>query len=63
MSVLKGCIELRLCGTQSQWGTSRSVLLTQYCGGDKIEKDEIGGACSAYGEGRGVYGVLVGETW
>ena len=26
----------------------RSVLLTQYCSGDQIEK-ETGGACSAYG--------------
>jgi len=27
-----------------------SVLLTQYFSSDKIEKNEIGGACSAYGE-------------
>jgi len=26
------------------------VLLTQYCVGDKIEKNEMGGACSTYGE-------------
>ena len=26
-----------------------SVLLTQYCSGDKIEKNEMGWACSAYG--------------
>ena len=26
-----------------------SVLLTQYCSCDKIEKNEMGGACSAYG--------------
>jgi hypothetical protein len=26
-----------------------SVLLTQYISGDKIEKNEMGGACSAYG--------------
>ena len=25
------------------------VLLTQYCSGDKIEKNEMGMACSAYG--------------
>jgi len=25
------------------------VLLTRYCSGDKIEKNEIVGACSAYG--------------
>jgi hypothetical protein len=24
-------------------------LLTQYCAGDKIEKNEMGWACSAYG--------------
>jgi hypothetical protein len=27
----------------------RSVLLTQYCAGDKIEKNEMGGACGTYG--------------
>ena len=25
------------------------MFLTQYCSGDKIEKNEIGGACSVYG--------------
>jgi len=30
--------------------------------GDQIEKNEMGWACSAYGERRGVYRVLVGET-
>ena len=29
--------------------------------GDKIKKNEMGWACSAYGEGRGVYRVLVGK--
>jgi hypothetical protein len=29
--------------------------------GDKIEKNDMDGACSAYGEGRGVYRVLVGK--
>ena len=29
--------------------TRRSVLLTQYCAGDKIEKNEMGWACGAYG--------------
>jgi hypothetical protein len=29
--------------------------------GDKIEKNEMGGACSADGEERGVYRVLVGK--
>ena len=38
-----------------------SVILNQYCSSDTIEKNEIGGACSAYGERRGVYRVLVGK--
>jgi hypothetical protein len=38
-----------------------SQLLTQYCSGDKIEKNEMGRACSTYGERRGVYRVLVGK--
>ena len=38
-----------------------SVRLTEYCAGGKIEKNEMGGACSTYGEGRGVYRVLVGR--
>jgi hypothetical protein len=33
---------------------------TQYCGGDK-NQNGMGGACSAYGEGRGVYRILVGK--
>ena len=37
------------------------LLLTQYCAGDKIEKNEMGWACGAYGWGEGVYRVLVGK--
>ena len=37
------------------------VLLTQYYSGDKIEKNEMGGECSAYGERKGVYSALVGK--
>jgi hypothetical protein len=44
---------MRLC----EW----SVLLTQYREGDKIEKNEMGGSCSTYGEGIVVYRVLVGK--
>jgi hypothetical protein len=29
--------------------------------GDNIEKNEMGGACSAYGVRRGVYRILVGK--
>jgi hypothetical protein len=36
-------------------------LYTQYRAGDKIEKIEMGGACSTYGDGRVVCRVLVGK--
>jgi len=36
-------------------------LLTQYCLGNKIEKNEMGGVCSTRGERRGVYRVVVGN--
>ena len=40
-----------------------SVLLTEYCAGGKIKKNEMGGACGAYGGGeRGAQGSG-GETW
>ena len=40
----------------------RSELHTQYCSSDKIEKNGMGGACSAYGgEERGAQG-FGGET-
>ena len=40
----------------------QSVLLTQYFSGDKIEKNELSGACSAYGgEERHILG-FGGET-
>ena len=29
--------------------------------GDQIEKNKMGGACSTYGERRGVYRLLVGK--
>jgi hypothetical protein len=35
------------------------LLLTQHCSGDQIEKNEMGGVCSTYGERIGVYRVLV----
>jgi len=37
------------------------VLLTQYCEGDKIEKNELGWTCGAYGLEEGVYRVFVGK--
>jgi hypothetical protein len=38
------------------------VLLTQYCAGDKIKKNEMGGACSVYGEGERCVQGFGGET-
>jgi len=35
--------------------------MNQYNLGNQIEKNDIGGACSTYGERRGVYTVLVGK--
>jgi len=43
------------------WYFKIIVLLTQYCAGGKLEKNEMGGACGAYGEGREVHRVLVGK--
>jgi hypothetical protein len=31
------------------------------CWGDQIKNNEMGGACSTYGERRGIYRVLVGK--
>ena len=42
-------------------GAKWFVLLTQYCAGDKIEKNKMGWACGAYGWGEGLYRVLVGK--
>jgi len=39
-----------------------SVFFTQYCAGDKIVKNESGGACSAYGRGERRVGKPGGKT-
>jgi hypothetical protein len=39
----------------------KRLLLTQYCTGDKIEKNEMDRACSTDREERDVYKVLVGR--
>jgi hypothetical protein len=44
-----------------EWRKPRNEELNDLCfSGDKIKKNEMGGACSTYGEWRGVYRVLVG---
>jgi hypothetical protein len=35
--------------------------LSKYYSGDQIEKNEMGGTCSAYGERRGAYRILAGK--
>ena len=39
-----------------------SLLLTQYCAGGKIENNEMGGACGAYGGGERCAQGSGGET-
>ena len=39
-----------------------SVLLTQYCAGGKIEKNEMSGACGTYGGGERCAQGSGGET-
>jgi hypothetical protein len=39
-----------------------SVLLTQYCLGDQIKRNEMGGACSEYGGQDRHIETLGGET-
>ena len=38
------------------------VLYRYYCAGDKIKKNEVGGACSAYGGGERCVQGFNGET-
>ena len=38
-------------------------LLTQYCACGKIENNEMGGACGAYGGGESCAHGSGGETW
>ena len=42
---------------------SESVLLAQCCAGGKIEKNEMGGACDAYGRGERCAQGSGGEAW
>jgi hypothetical protein len=38
------------------------LYYSKYYLGDQIKKNEMGGACSTYGERRGAFRILVGET-
>jgi hypothetical protein len=39
-----------------------TVLLIKYYSDEKIDTNEMGGACSMYGERRGSYMVIVGKS-
>ena len=45
----------------NNWQCLWSVVLTKYCSGDKIEKNEKGGAWIMYGERTDVYRIFVGK--
>jgi hypothetical protein len=40
----------------------KTVLITKYYLGNQTKENEMGGACSTYGEKIGAYRILVGET-
>jgi hypothetical protein len=42
-------------GSGKNYVTRSLLILAQYYSGDKIEKNEIGGVFSVYGQRRGVY--------
>jgi hypothetical protein len=51
-----------------EWGKLNSeelndlYSLPNIVSGDQIERNKMGGACSTYGERRGIYRVLVGKS-
>jgi hypothetical protein len=65
--VLRRYMDLRRDEVTGEWRKLHNgelnclYSLPNILGGDKIEKIEMGGVCSTYGEGRGVYRVLVGK--
>ena len=67
MGVLKCCLSEKLLSNLSHGDPKDSTNFpkemsnTQYCAGDKIEKNEMGWACGAYGWGEWVYRMLVGK--
>jgi hypothetical protein len=63
LSVFENRVLRRIFGSMKDEVTKGwRKLLTQYCSGDKIEKSEMGGARSAYGEREGACRDLVGKT-
>jgi hypothetical protein len=52
MTVMICVVIIRVMALYSLVGCQH-LLLTQYCAGDKIEKNEMGRACGTYGGGEG----------
>ena len=57
LTVLENKVLRRMFGPKrdevtEDWRKINKEELTQYYSGDKIEKNEMGGACSAYGGGK-----------
>ena len=60
----------RICGPKGdevteEWRKLHNrelVLLTQYCSGDKIDKNEMGGKCSRYGREERFIEGFIGEA-
>ena len=55
-------------GYRSKWKPriliySMYLAIIQYCAGEKIEKNEMDGACSAFGVGERRVQGFGGETW
>jgi len=48
-SVLRRIFVLRKDNVTGEWRKLHNEELIKYYSGDKIEKNEVGGACSAYG--------------
>jgi len=57
VSVAFVCPKQNICSTRAT-----VYILTQYCAGGKIEKNEMGVACGAYGEGERRAQGSSGET-
>jgi len=65
LRVFENGVLRRIFGPKRDKGIGENCILrssiTKYFLDDQIEKNEMGGACGMYGEGRGIYRVLVGK--
>ena len=63
LKCINKCFMWEILEKTTSWGTLWSVVLTQYCVGDKLKKNEIGGACGMYGGGERRVQCFGGENW